>query len=102
MKKAVQMSINDYCEREAKRVNAEESTLRAVGRLRTCSAYVYETVGYYVLCSYNTNVAFIRKADGTCFDVLRLVYGYTNTSAQHIAKFRHDYNATSIETWRKV
>lgn len=60
-------------------------------RLRSCSAYVYETNEYYFLRSYNTTIAFIDKATYTCYDVLRLVYGYTATSAQHIAKFDHDY-----------
>lgn len=60
-------------------------------RLRTCSAWVYETKDYYFLRSYNTIVAFIDKITDTCYDVLRLEYGYTSTSAQHIAKFRHDY-----------
>lgn len=62
-------------------------------RLRTCKAWVYETENYYFLTSYNTLVAFIVKTTDTCYDVLRLVYGYTSTSAQHIAKFRHDYGS---------
>lgn len=60
-------------------------------RLRTCTAWVYETPRYYVLESYNTIVACIFKENDTCYDFLRKVYGYTHTSAQHIAKFRHDY-----------
>ena len=60
-------------------------------KLRSCSAVVHETDNYYFLQSYNTIVAFIDKSTDTCYDVLRLVYGYTSTSAQHIAKFRHDY-----------
>lgn len=60
-------------------------------RLRNCTAWVYETTNYYFLRSYNTIVAFIDKTTDTCYDVLRLVYGYTSISAQHIAKFRHDY-----------
>lgn len=60
-------------------------------RLRTCQAYVYETPGFYVLRSYNTVVAIIEKSTDTCYDFLRLVYGYTPTSAQHIRKFDKDY-----------
>lgn len=60
-------------------------------RLRSCTAWVYETPNYYLLRSYNTIIAFIVKSTDTCYDVLRLVYGYTSTSAKHIAKFRHDY-----------
>lgn len=60
-------------------------------RLRTCTAYVYKDHnGYIVLRSYNTFVAFITP-NGEFVDVLRLVYGYTNTSAQHIRKFYNDY-----------
>ena len=67
--------------------------LHKVGRLRTCKATVYETKHYYVLASYNTFVAAINKDSGIMFDFLRYVYGYTATSAQHIAKFRNDYHA---------
>lgn len=62
-------------------------------RLRSCSAWVYETTNYYFLRSYNTIIACIDKTTDTCYDVLRMVYGYTSTSAQHIAKFRHDYGS---------
>ena len=60
-------------------------------RLRTCKAYVYETPSFYVLRSYNTVVAIIEKSTDTCYDFLRAVYGYTNTSGQHIMKFDQDY-----------
>lgn len=62
-------------------------------RLRSCSAWVYETTNYYFLRSYNTIIACIEKTTDTCYDVLRMVYGYTSTSAQHIAKFRRDYGS---------
>lgn len=60
-------------------------------RLRTCQAYVYETPSFYVLRSYNTVVAIIDKSSDICYDFLRGVYGYTNTSAHHISKFDKDY-----------
>lgn len=60
-------------------------------RLRTCQAYVYETHSFYVLQSYKTVVAIIDKTTDTCYDFLRGVYRYTNTSAQHISKFDKDY-----------
>lgn len=60
-------------------------------RLRTCSAWVYETEHYYILKSYDTVVACIHKESDTLFDGLRLVYGYTLTSGQHIRKFSKDY-----------
>lgn len=59
-------------------------------RLRTCNAHVEYYCGYVVLVSYSTPVAFIDDK-GRLFDVLRLVYGYTATSAQHIAKFKKDF-----------
>lgn len=62
-------------------------------RLRSCTAEVAETENYYILRSYNTLVACIEKSTDTLADVLRVVYGYTSTSAHHIAKFRHDYGA---------
>lgn len=65
-------------------------------RLRTCQAYVYETPSFYVLRSYNTVVAIIEKSTDICYDFLRAVYGYTNTSARHISKFDKDYGR---DTW---
>ena len=66
-------------------------------RLRKCNAkvgYVYDDSmkrGYYVLVSYSTIVAVIDTATDSLLDFLRWSYGYTATSAQHIAKFSHDY-----------
>lgn len=60
-------------------------------RLRTCSALVFETENYFILKSYNTIIAVIAKDTDTLYDVLRYVYGYTATSAQHISKFETDY-----------
>ena len=102
MTRQEQLIINDYCEREIFKVGAELGKVLTVGRLRKCQAYVYETTSYYLLKSYCTFVAFTRKSDGECFDILRNVYGYTATSAQHIAKFKNDYNAVSYQTWREV
>ena len=62
-------------------------------RLRSCTAWVFETEDYYILKSYETYVAVILKSADVMFDALRIVYGYTATSAQHIAKFDHDYGA---------
>ena len=69
----------------------KENALHHGKRLRTCQAMVYETPSFYVLRSYNTVIAFIYKKTDTCYDFLRAVYGYTNTSAQHISKFDKDY-----------
>lgn len=102
MTRQEQLIINDYCEREIPIVESELANIVSVKRLRTCTAYVYETDSYYLLKSYATFVAFIRKSDGECFDILRNVYGYSATSAQHIAKFKNDYHAVSTQTWREV
>ena len=60
-------------------------------RLNKCNAMVYETENFYILESYSTIVAVIEKATDIFADVLRMVYGYTSTSCQHIAKFRRAY-----------
>ena len=67
------------------------SEYECIGRLRSCNARVYKSGNIYVLQSYNTIVAMI--IDDICVDMSRKVYGYTRTTAQHIAKFRHDYGS---------
>ena len=97
MKKSEQNAINEKCEREYKDAMTELSheICNAYGvdvkQLRTCSADVYTTTNYFILRSYNTIVAVINRNTDTLYDVLRIVYGYTATSAQHIAKFNQDY-----------
>ena len=102
MTRREQLITNDYCEREIPIVSAELGKVLSVRRLHKCQAYVYETVSYYLLKSYSNFVAFIRKSDGECFDILRNVYGYSATSAQHIAKFKKDYHVVSTQIWRSV
>ena len=70
-------------------------------RLDYCQAKTYQTRGYSFLISYNTIVAFIDDS-GNMYDVLRLVYGYTATSAKHISKFRGKFRHVSEHTWREV
>ena len=60
-------------------------------RLNHCIAYVFETPHWYILKSYETYIAVIEKDTDTLYDCLRLVYGYTSTSCQHISKFKHIY-----------
>ena len=90
-----QENINKVCEtywedamKEYEKEHGNIGGWNECERLRTCKAYVYETEHYYILRSYNTFVALIVKNTDTCIDMLREVYGYTPTSAQHIAKFR--------------
>lgn len=83
-------------------------------KLRSCSATVFDIVDdstgeilYHALRSYQTIVAFIDPTTDTLYDVLRLVYGYTSTSAQHISKFDKDYGmgkwgCTKRVTYRDV
>lgn len=93
MKKKLQIQANKEVLEAVERYNEEvkENVLHHGKRLRTCQAYVYETPSFYVLRSYNTVVSIIEKSTDTCYDFLRAVYGYTNTSAQHISKFDKDY-----------
>ena len=93
MSKKAQIEANKEVLLAVDRYNEEikVSVLHHGKRLRTCQAYVYETPSFYVLQSYNTVVAIIEKSTDTCYDFLRKVYGYTNTSAQHISKFDKDY-----------
>lgn len=99
--KEVLLAVNCYNE------EMKHCPIWKVNRLRTCNAYVYETPSFYVLRSYNTVVAIIEKKTDTCYDFLRAVYGYTNTSAQHISKFDKDYGrgacgCTERVTYREV
>ncbi len=107
MTKKEQIADNAIIEQYIDELNAEISVsgLSYVSRLRTCNAHVYETSHFTVLRSYNTIVAAVyhrtTSAAPVFIDFLRLVYGYTSTSAQHIAKFKHDYYRFGFEyTWR--
>lgn len=88
---AIHLALNEY--------ENNYSNMKKVGRLRTCNASVYENGRYITLVSYDTPVAFIDKRERKAYDILRLVYGYTSTSAQHIAKFFSDY-ARGYEQYR--
>lgn len=71
-------------------------------RLRKCNAHVSGIGKWVVLISYNTIVAILDTETRELYDVLRYRYGYTATSAQHIAKFAHDYGAKERYTWREL
>ena len=72
-------------------INPEMRNLVYHSRLRTCSAWVYETEHFYILKSYNTFIASYNKETHEFIDFLRYVYGFTPSSCQHIAKFRNDF-----------
>ena len=91
MKKELQKIENGIVLQEIEKIDADlQNGVQSIRQLRYCNAYVLFTSKYYVLKSYSTIVAAIVE-DGNLYDFLRYVYGYTSTSAQHIAKFRNDY-----------
>lgn len=92
MKKSEQLSINSTILWVIDDCNSYECNGR-IAKLRSCQAAVYENEKYYILRSYNTIIAVIDKQTDTLYDFLRLVYGYTATSAQHITKFGKDFGS---------
>ena len=56
-------------------------------KLYSCNAEIWEYTGILVLVSYGTPIA-VYTDDWSLYDCLRVVYGYTATSAQHISKFK--------------
>ena len=55
--------------------------------LYSCNAEIWGRMGILVLVSYGTPIAAYTR-DGSLYDCLRIVYGYTATSSQHISKFK--------------
>lgn len=100
MKKSEQLAINEQVLNALNMLNSDSVSLCTDHwmQLRSCSAEVAPAIDnetgevlYYVLRSYRTIVAIIDTKTDTLYDFLRYVYGYTSTSAQHIAKFGQDY-----------
>ena len=98
MKKSEQLAINEQVLTLVNNFNTTNNYTGNFKRLRSCSAEVAPVIDsetgellYYVLRSYRTIVAAIDVRTDTLYDFLRYVYGYTSTSAQHIAKFNQDY-----------
>ena len=56
-------------------------------KLYSCNAEIWECMGILALVSYGTPIA-VYTNDGSLYDCLRVVYGYTATSSQHICKFK--------------
>lgn len=96
MKKSEQLAINEQVldflsdKKDLLHVKAYSYKWRP---LRSCSADVCRVGQFFVLRSYATIVAIIDTRTDTLYDVLRLVHGYTATSAQHISKFSQDYGS---------
>lgn len=103
------MRINELCEviwDDAMKEYHEEFKSRVIPwlRLRSCQAFTVETDNYIYLKSYNTIIAVIDKTSDTLYDLLRSVYGYTVTSAKHIAKFNNEmgHGCENRYTYRDV
>ena len=60
---------------------------KKICKLYYCSAEIWEYDGMFALVSYGTPIA-VYMTDGSLYDCLRVVYGYTATSSQHISKFK--------------
>lgn len=108
MKKEQQIDMNELCE-IAQEKCYEEFFNRSdcdfySEQLNHCNARIYFTENYIVLRSYRTIVACIDRCTGDFYDFLRLVYGYTATSLQHISKFKKLYYYCIVKefTWRPV
>ena len=93
-----EMCLDVYRKATDEYINGESN----VKPFRRCAAEVYETPGYFLLRSYRTLIAVVEKSTGNCYDILRVAYGYTATSAQHIAKFSNDYGNGKRYTWREI
>ena len=107
MKKQEQLSINaeiriDMNNFNVVLCNTPDDKMPPKVRLNHCQAWTQDFEGFTVLWSYNTAVAVYDKSTDTFYDILRGVYGYTATSAQHIAKFRHICNPSHVLTYREV
>ena len=91
MTRKEQRNINEEVRKAWETFKENYGEIQRTERLRSCSASVITTDRYYVLQSYSTVIAIIDRATDTLYDALRMVYGYTATSAKHVAKFRQDY-----------
>lgn len=115
MKKQEQLSINskiylvmDKCYEVF--CNTTEDKMPPKVRLNHCHAWTQDFEEFIILWSYNNPVAVYEKSTETLYekstealyDMLRGVYAYTATSAQHIAKFRHMCNPAHVLTYREV
>lgn len=113
MKKREQIDVNVYVENIVDDINAIMRTTKIPlrwKRLHRCTADWCIIGDWAILRSYSTIVAAYNVENGVLFDFLRLVYGYTATSAQHIAKFRnfvrekywYQCGGLWTVTWREV
>ena len=105
MKKTDKINVNDTILDALDEYNkyCDTANCTAPHRLDYCTAETFNVGSRYtVLRSYNTIVAFYDHERDTLYDVLRYVYGYTATSAKHIAKFRNMMHAGTELRWERV
>lgn len=103
MTRKEQEIINEWVTQNYEKAVAEFDKLNMMWRrLYTRSAYYAVGDNYIYLMSYCTVIAVIDCHTKECFDFLRMVYGYTATSAQHIAKFCKLYNVTRKSTYKPI
>ena len=87
-KKEMQIEINKKAMIGMELLN-ESAVVESREQLYHCKAQILELDNdCLALTSYGTLVAVFDKKTGFFYDVLRYTYGYTPTSAKHIAKFR--------------
>ena len=102
MKKSAQLTINNTVISAYEKWSFDREPIASSHRLNCCNAYVLDTANYLVLRSYHTDIAIIDKRTGVMYDFLRFVYGYTETSAQHIAKFERLYEPSARFTYYPI
>lgn len=80
--------LQELCDFEGEYNSVDEYLRKTLeSKFKSCSATYGETKNFFYLRSYNTIVCFIDKRNNQAYDIHRYIYGYTATSAQHIAKF---------------
>ena len=83
---------NEDAKRYYKEIEGILYSVLKIGKKRcnlySCNAEIWGCVGLLVLVSYGTPIAVCTTYNGSLYDCLRVVYGYTATSAQHISKFK--------------
>ena len=106
MKRDEQLKVNEFCDVVMGAVYDALRNRVDWQPFRSCQASTITLNGSItVLKFYNTVVAVVvenPKRGNVGIDYLRYAYGYTATSAQHIAKFFNDYGVSHRYTWREV
>lgn len=99
MKKNEQIAVNTYIENVVNYINVllGDGYPSAWYRLNSCKAEWGRVGKWMVLRSYSTVVAAYYTETDELFDFLRLVYGYSATSAQHIAKFHRFCRSVTVK-----